>query len=246
MKNNSTFFTIVLIAAAIVAGVIYQFMLPEYVKDGGILVAVLIALTLMVVTFTIERLLSLRKAGGRVAAVPFMRDLQARLANDDIAGAIEASKKQQGTLGSVLGAGLRRYQSLTQMGGSDRKDTEEEIRAAIEEATMLEVPLLERNLVALSTIASIATMVGLLGTTLGMIRAFAALASSTGAPDAVQLSLGISEALINTAGGLIAAIIGIVAYNYFTTKVDSFTYNIDEAAATMVQTLAHKSAMTSR
>jgi len=111
---------------------------------------------------------------------------------------------------------------------------------------MLEVPLLERNLVALSTIASIATMVGLLGTTLGMIRAFAALASSTGAPDAVQLSLGISEALINTAGGLIAAIIGIVAYNYFTTKVDAFTYNIDEAAATMVQTLAHKRAVGAR
>jgi biopolymer transport protein ExbB len=246
MKNNSTFFTIVLVAATAIAFVIYEFLLPEYIKEGGWLVAVLIALTLMVVTFTVERLLSLRKAGGRVAAVPFMRDLQARLANNDIDGAIEASKKQQGTLGSVLGAGLRRFQSLSREGIVDRKDTEEEIRAAIEEATMLEVPLLERNLVALSTIASIATMVGLLGTTLGMIRAFAALASSTGAPDAVQLSLGISEALINTAGGLIAAIIGIVAYNYFTTKVDSFTYNIDEAAATMVQTLAHKSATAAR
>ena len=89
-------------------------------------------------------------------------------------------------------------------------------------------------------------MVGLLGTTLGMIKAFAALASSSGAPDAVQLSLGISEALINTAGGLVAAIIGIVAYNYFTTKVDSFTYNIDEAAATMVQTLAHKRSVATR
>ncbi|HEX8385016.1 MAG TPA: MotA/TolQ/ExbB proton channel family protein, partial [Rubricoccaceae bacterium] len=218
MKNNSTFFTIVILAAAAISFVIYEFLLPEYIKEGGWLVAVLIALTLMVVTFTVERLLSLRKAAGRVAAVPFMRDLQARLANNDIDGAIEASKKQQGTLGSVLGAGLRRFQSLSREGIVDRKDTEEEIRAAIEEATMLEVPLLEKNLVALSTIASIATMVGLLGTTLGMIRAFAALASSTGAPDAVQLSLGISEALINTAGGLIAAIIGIVAYNYFTTK----------------------------
>ncbi len=245
MKNNSAFFTVVLIATSVIAIGIY-YILPEYIQHGGWIVAVLIALTLMVVTFTIERLLSLRRANGRVAAIPFMRDLQARLASDDIAGAIEASKKQQGTLGSVLGAGLRRYQSLSQMGGSDRKDTEEEIRAAIEEATMLEVPLLERNLVALSTIASIATMCGLLGTTLGMIRAFSALASSSGAPDAVQLSLGISEALICTAGGLIAAIIGIVSYNYFTTKVDSFTYNIDEAAATMVQTLAHKSAVAAR
>ncbi len=246
MKNNSVFFTVVIIATFALAFVIFQYLLPQYVRDGGPLVIVLVALTLMVVTFTIERLLSLRKAGGRVAAVPFMRDLQARLANNDIAGAVEASKKQQGTLGSVLGAGLRRFQSIEQMGGSDRKETEEEIRAAIEEATMLEVPLLERNLVALSTIASIATMVGLLGTTMGMIKAFSALASSTGAPDAVQLSLGISEALINTAGGLVAAIIGIVSYNYFTTKVDAFTYNIDEAAATMVQTLAHKSAAVAR
>lgn len=244
MKNN--FFLLVIVVASVIAALLYMYAIPEYVREGGWLVAVLIALTLMVVTFTIERILSLRKAAGRVAAVPFMRDLQARLANNDIDGAIEASKKQQGTLGSVLGAGLRRFQALSQEGTSDRKDTEEEIRAAIEEATMLEVPLLEKNLVALSTIASIATMVGLLGTTLGMIRAFAALASSTGAPDAVQLSLGISEALINTAGGLIAAIIGIVAYNYFTTKVDSFTYNIDEAAATMVQTLAHKRATAGR
>ena len=245
--KNSVFFILVIVGALAVSTVIYLFMLPQFVKDGGYLVIILIALTLMVVTFTIERMLSLQaRPPGRVAAIPFMRDIQARLANNDIDGAIDASKKQQGTLGSVLGAGLRRFQSLQQQGGSDRKDTEEEIRAAIEEATMLEVPLLEKNLVALSTIASIATMVGLLGTTLGMIRAFNALASSTGAPDAVALSLGISEALINTAGGLVAAIIGIVSYNVFTTKVDSFTYNIDEAAATMVQTLAHKSAVAAR
>ena len=132
------------------------------------------------------------------------------------------------------------------MGGSDRKDTEEEIRAAIEEATMLEVTLLERK-----PRRAVHDRVHrddgrparhdarhdprLLGARVLDRRAGrrAALAR-------------ISEALINTAGGLIAAIIGIVAYNYFTTKVDSFTYNIDEAAATMVQTLAHKSAVAAR
>ena len=112
-----------------------------------------------------------------------------------------------------------------------------EVQKSIEEAMMLEVPLLERNLVALSTIASIATMVGLLGTTIGMIRAFQALARA-GAPDAVQLSIGISEALVNTAGGLTAAIIGIVAYNFFTTRVDNFTYMIDEASYSIIESLA--------
>ena len=79
-------------------------------------------------------------------------------------------------------------------------------------------------------------MVGLLGTVLGMIRSFQALAT-TGAPDAVQLSLGISEALINTAGGLIAAIAGIIAYNVFINKVDTFTYQLDEAVYGVMQTL---------
>ena len=94
---------------------------------------------------------------------------------------------------------------------------------AIEEANMLETPLLERNLIMLTTIASIGTMVGLTGTTIGMIRSFKAMAQS-GMPDATQLALGISEALINTAGGLICAQVGIVAYNYFVTRVDNFTY----------------------
>ena len=107
---------------------------------------------------------------------------------------------------------------------------------------MLEVPLLERNLSAISTIASISTLVGLLGTTLGMIRSFKALAKS-GAPDAIALSLGISEALVNTAGGLLVAIVGIIAYNYFFNRIDSFTYQIDEAANyAMVQTLVEKMA----
>ena len=114
-----------------------------------------------------------------------------------------------------------------------------ETARAIEEATSLETPLLERNLVALSTIASIATMSGLLGTTIGMIRAFAALARA-GAPDSIQLAIGISEALINTALGLLAAIIGIVAYNFFVTKVDNFTYMIDEASYDILQTLKVK------
>lgn len=59
----------------------------------------------------------------------------------------------------------------------------------------------------------------------------------TGAPDAIQLALGISEALINTAGGLFAAIVGIVAYNFFTNKVDSFSYEIEETTHNVVQLL---------
>ena len=103
-----------------------------------------------------------------------------------------------------------------------------------DEQMNLETPLLEKNLVILSTVASISTMVGLLGTTLGMIRAFQALAES-GTVSATQLSIGISEALYNTAGGLLGAIIAIVAYNFFTTKVDNFVYVIDEGILSVTE-----------
>ena len=113
-------------------------------------------------------------------------------------------------------------------------------------SVMLEVPMLERNLVSLSTIASIGTMVGLLGTVIGMIRSFNAMAVAGGQPDAIQLSRGISEALINTAGGLVAGIGGIVSYNFFVTKIDNFTYMIDEASYAIIQSLASKVTSKSR
>jgi biopolymer transport protein ExbB len=84
-------------------------------------------------------------------------------------------------------------------------------------------------------------MVGLLGTVIGMIRSFEAMARA-GAPDATQLSIGISEALINTAGGLVAAIVAIIAYNFFVNKVDNFTYMLDEASYNVTQTLNNQSA----
>ena len=117
--------------------------------------------------------------------------------------------------------------------------TQEE--AAIEEANALEGPLLERNLIALSTIASIATMVGLLGTTVGMILAFAATGNVEGGViDATQLAVGISEALINTAGGLLSGIVGIFFYNFFVNKVDAFNYTTDEATFEVIQILKDK------
>ena len=85
-------------------------------------------------------------------------------------------------------------------------------------------------------------MLGLLGTTLGMIRAFQALATSGQAASAVQLSIGISEALINTAGGLIGAVLAIVAYNFFTNKVDNFLYMIEESTLSLMETLAVREA----
>ncbi len=237
--KQSVFITVLLVVAFAVSYVIFEFMLPQYIKDGGPLVVALIALTIMVTTFIFERIFSLRKAQGTGSLALFLRDVQQEINRGNIDAAIAACDKQRGSCANIIRTGLERYKVLNDEGNMEARDVLEKVQHSIEEAMMLEVPLLEKNLIALSTIASIATMVGLLGTTIGMIRAFRALAQ-TGAPDAVQLSIGISEALINTAGGLIAAILGIVAYNFFTTKVDNFTYMIDEASYSIVQALALK------
>ena len=223
------------VAALFVSYLIFK-QLPHYLQEGGPLVALLIFLMILVVTFVIERVISLKKAQGRGSLTGFLTTVKKNLMNGDVEGAIEACKKQGGSAANVIRAGLDRFKAA-KADGLPKDKIITETQEAIEEANGLERPLLERNLVALSTIASIATMVGLLGTTIGMIRSFAALGTS-GAVDAAKLAVGISEALVNTAGGLLVAIIGIVAYNVFTTKVDNFSYMIDEASFEAVQYLS--------
>ncbi len=235
--KQSAFVSVLVVASFVFAFVIFS-QLPKFIKDGGYLVVALIALTIMVTAFVFERIFSLRKAQGKGSVTAFLSSVQKMVNSGDVDGAIESCDKQRGSMANVIRTGLERYKVLRSSGTAmEQKEVLEDVKHAIEEAMMLEVPLLEKNLIALSTIASVSTMIGLLGTVIGMIRSFAAMARA-GAPDPVQLSLGISEALINTAGGLIAAIIGILAYNFFTNKVDSFTYMIDEASYSIVQSLA--------
>jgi biopolymer transport protein ExbB len=236
--RQGIFITILMIVAFIIAYFIFTYMLPDYLRQGGPLVIVLIMLSIMVVTFVFERLFVLGAAKGKGSLHTFLKNIKKEIDDENIDGAIEICNKQRGSFANVLRAGLEKYNLIkkSDKNPSTAKEKMEEIKRAIDEAMMLEVPLLERNLVALSTIASIATLVGLLGTTIGMIRAFRALAHA-GAPDAIMLSVGISEALVNTAGGLLCAIMGIVFYNYFVTRIDNFTYMIDEASLAMLETL---------
>lgn len=209
------------------------------IYTGGPLVGVLMGLIIISMTFTIERFLSINKARGKANLEEFIKRIQNHLVNGDIEGAIAECDKQRGSLANIVRAGLEKYQAVKNDPMLDDEKKMLEVKRAIDEATNLETPLLEKNLVILSTVASIATMIGLLGTTLGMIRAFAALGAG-GTVSAQQLSIGISEALYNTAGGLIGAVISIVAYNYFTTKVDNFVYMIDETILSVTEILTIK------
>jgi biopolymer transport protein ExbB len=235
--KTSTFNAIVIVLAFVFGWVIFEYFLPQFIKDGGPLVILLIALVIMLIAVMVERWLTIKKANGKSSLTVFLKNVQQAVNAGDIEAALAACDKQRGSCANVLRAGLEKYKVVVEEGDvKGQKDLMENIQSSIEEATMLEVPMLERNLVMMSTIASIGTMVGLLGTVIGMIRSFAAMARA-GAPDAIQLALGISEALINTAGGLVAGIGGIVAYNFFTTKIDNFTYMIDEASYSIIQSL---------
>ncbi len=211
------------------------------IYEGGPLVVVLIAILLMLIAFVVERFLSLRVAKGKSSVQIFFKTLITSLQSDKFDDALAACDKQRGTTANVLRAGIERYMGLRDDSGMDLDKRMAAVQSAIEEANALEGPLLERNLIALSTIASIATMVGLLGTTIGMIRAFAATGQTSGGViDAQALAQGISEALVNTAGGLISGILGIFFYNFFVNKVDSFNYTTDEATYEVLQLLKSK------
>ncbi len=212
------------------------------IYKGGPLVVLLIMIFIMLLVFVIERYISLySNAKGKSSVQVFFKKLVTMLQNDDYDGALAACDKQRGTTANVLRAGIEKYREVKDDPSIDSEKKIQLTQSAIEEANALEGPLLERNLIALSTIASIATMVGLLGTTIGMIRAFAATGSAEGGViDATELATGISEALVNTAGGLLSGILGIFFYNFFVNKVDAFNYTTDEATFEVIQMLKAK------
>lgn len=256
--KQSVFITAVLVVAFVLSLIVFMFVFGNpanfkggdthagtpmnvfgQIYKGGPIVVALMTISIMVLTFIFERTFSLKKAKGRGAIEPFVKKVQGLVQENDIDGAIAECNKQKGSLANVLKLALERY-NIVKNDPIDSEKKMSEVSRAIEEAMMLEVPLLERNLVALSTIASISVLVGLFGTVLGMIRSFQALATA-GTPNATELSTGISEALINTAFGIFGAIIAIIGYNFFSTKVSNFTYMIDEATYNLMQILTVKS-----
>jgi biopolymer transport protein ExbB len=209
------------------------------VHKGGIIVPVLICINLIIITFFIERLITLLRARGTGNISNFVMNIRELIENDRIDEAMAACDRQKGSIGNVVRAGLEKYSLVANDSSMDKEQKIAAIQKDLEESTSLELPMLSKNLVILSTCASIATLVGLIGTVVGMIKAFSALANA-GAPDANALATGISEALINTALGIFGSCIAIIFYNMFQTQIDRITYGIDEANFSILQTFAAK------
>ncbi len=207
------------------------------IYKGGFIVPVLMTCVLVLIIFVIERIITLSRAKGKGRLNVFVKRLQTLLAEDKIEEALEACDKQKGSLANVMKAGLVRYRDLQKDKDLEKDQKILSIQKSFEEATALELPMLSRNMVIFSTLASVSVLIGLIGTVLGMIRAFAALAQS-GAPDALALSQGISEALVNTAFGITGSTLAILAFNYFSTTIDAYTFKIDEAGFSLTQNFA--------
>ncbi|KMQ70343.1 MULTISPECIES: MotA/TolQ/ExbB proton channel family protein [Chryseobacterium] len=205
---------------------------------GGPIVPILISFMIIVIVFAIERFFVLRKASGAGNLDNFVSKVRTLLNQNRIDEALEECDAQQGSVGNVVKEGLTTYKALAHDTSLNKEQKMVSLNKSIEEATTLEMPMLEKNMMILSTLGTVATLVALLGTVIGMIKAFHALGSGGGTPDSAALSIGISEALVNTALGIGTSAVAIIIYNFFTSKIDGLTFKIDEIAMSIQQSFA--------
>jgi biopolymer transport protein ExbB len=204
---------------------------------GGFIVPILMGMLLMVVVFSVERFIVIGRATGNGNLDAFIKKIQGLLSSNNIEAAMAECDRQQGSVANVIKSGLKKYREMEVEANMDTDQKCLAIQKDIEEATTLEMPMLEQNLTVIATLVSVGTLTGLLGTVTGMIKAFGGLATS-GAPDQAALANGISEALINTATGISTSTVAIIMYNILTSKIDKLTYAIDEAGFSIIQTYA--------
>jgi biopolymer transport protein ExbB len=205
-----------------------------YILKLGVSFAILLgACSVIALTFIIERFFTFFKSRSKIGTEHFIAQITESLRNENIMEAVSTCEEAGGPLANVLKAGLLGY-SQAQI--EERAITKEEIQEAIQEAGLLEIPELEKNLPVLGTIAVISPLFGLLGTVTGMINAFTTIALE-GTGDPQQLAGGISQALLTTAVGLSVAIPCLVFYNLFDSWVNRYVLEIEQVSNEIVNQL---------
>lgn len=202
----------------------------ELVIKGGPLMFLILLCSVIAVAVAIERLWYLHKA--RINTADFMEDISETLKRNKVLDAIDKCNAMPGPIAQILKAGILKH---------DRPRTE--IKEAIEDAGIHEVPRLESNLGVLATIAHISPLLGLLGTVTGMVRSFQVIEQKATALMPVNpgdLAGGIWESLITTVAGLAVAIPTYVAYNFLVSKVDGFVLEMEKSATDLINILGTK------
>jgi biopolymer transport protein ExbB len=211
----------------------------EILVHGSWVLWVILLCSVISLGITLERWRTMRAAD--VDSEDLLVRLSLCVKADDVPGAVELCDRTPGPVGDTLGAGLRKLQLLQKI-GKGAEEMEDGVTKAMEEQGLHVVNYLEQNLTLLATMASLAPILGMLGTVIGMIKAFGnikLMASLT--PTAV--AGGIGEALWCTAGGLLVAAMATVEYNYFTARVNRFAVQVQGAATKLVDRLLHAQAM---
>lgn len=202
----------------------------ELMQKGGPIMWPILLCSVIAFAIVIERLIRLRQE--QIDTKTFMEQISKSLKRNKVMEALDLCDRTGGPIAAILKAGILKH---------DR--TRVEIREAIEDASVHEVPRLERNLPVLATVAHIAPLLGLLGTVTGLVQAFQVIESKATALNPVNpgdLAGGIWEALLTTVFGLCVAIPTYVAYNYLVSRVDGFVLDMERSATDLLNILAEK------
>jgi biopolymer transport protein ExbB len=205
------------------------------VYKGGFIVPLIWGQFITVIALAIERFLAIRTANGKGSVGRFVGNIKKALMAGDIDAAEALCDKQQGSVANVVRSTLATYRQVEKDATLSKEQKVLAIQKELEEATALEMPMMQENLPIIGTIVTLGTLTGLLGTVMGMIKSFSAMAGEGGA-DSSALSVGISEALVNTASGIATGAAAVIAYNFYTNKIDRLTFCIDEVGFSIVQT----------
>ena len=205
------------------------------VYKGGFVVGLIITLLLSVIVLGVERFFAIKSASGKMNLAKFTSQVKEAIKAQDFGKAKDLCNKMQGSVANVVLASINMYETVEKDETLKKAQKISKIQQAHEEATQLEMPTLTMNLPMVATIVSLGTLTALFGTVLGMIGSFQALSAGGGA-DSMALSAGISEALVNTASGILTSWVATVVYNYFSNKIDKLTFALDEVGYTIAAT----------
>ena len=205
---------------------------------GGYVVPIIHTLLLTVLCLAVERYLALKTAFGKQPLTKFVQNIKAALKANDFAKAQTICDKQRGSVANVVGATLKKYREMEANTVLTKEQKILAIQKELEEATALEMPMMQENLPIIGTIVTLGTLTGLFGTVLGMIKSFSAMSAGDGGADSSALATGISEALVNTASGIATGALAVISYNYYTNKIDRLTFSLDEVGFSIVQTFS--------
>ncbi len=201
-----------------------------YILDGGLMMWILLSLSILGLAIILERRQVFRIAGADSSAL--RRMVRQLLSEGQLDDAVKICEETRGPVASVLLVGLNRYRHLLAM-AKPQREVEESVSSSMQDYAPHVVSLLEQRLGLLLMVGSVAPLVGMCGTVLGMISAFKAMASAESLGGNVVAG-GISVALITTAAGLLIAVPAVIFYHIYSTRAEKLTEIIEESATELV------------